>query len=80
MVTKGDRWQGEERTWGLELAHAHTEMYGMTSQWGPPVYSTENSTQYSVIIYKEKESEKEWVLCTCITESLCCTAEIITTL
>ena len=32
-----------------------------------PLYSTENYTQYLVIIYKGKESE--------ITESLCCTPE-----
>ena len=25
------------------------------------LYSTENSTQYSVIIYMEKESEKDWM-------------------
>ena len=27
----------------------------------PAVYSTEKSTQYSVIIYMEKELEKEWI-------------------
>ena len=37
MVTKGDRWWGEEWTPGLGLAYAHTEVYEMTSQWGPPV-------------------------------------------
>ena len=26
-----------------------------------PTYSTENSTQYSVITYIGKESEKEWI-------------------
>ena len=38
----------------------HTLLYRMDSQWGPP-YSTGNSTQYSVIIYMGKESEKEWI-------------------
>ena len=37
------------------------------------LYSTENSPQYSVMVYVGKESEKEWM---CITQSLCCTAEI----
>ena len=45
------------------------------------LYSTGNSTQYSVIAYMGKESEKEG-LCTYIhiTESLCCTLETNTTL
>ena len=44
------------------------------------LYSTGNPTQYSVITYMEKECEKEWIHVMCITESLCCIAEIITTL
>ena len=36
--------------------------------------STGNSTQDSVIDYKEKESKKEWRYI-CVTDSLCCTAE-----
>ena len=50
---------------------------------GDLLYSTENSTQYSVINYVGKESEREW-MCeytqSDITKSLCFTAEIITTL
>lgn len=42
------------------------------------LFSTGNSTQYSVIIYMGNESEKEGCICT--TESLGRTAEIITTL
>ena len=38
------------------------------------LYSTGNYTQYLVITYNGKESEKEY-----ITESLCCTEEINTT-
>lgn len=34
-------------------------------------------TQYSVMIYMGKESEKEWI---CITKSLYCTPEANTTL
>ena len=41
------------------------------------VYSTGNYIQYPVISHNGKEHAKEYV---CITESLCCTAEINTTL
>ena len=60
--------------------HMYTEVYGMTGQQGSAVLQGKYSTQYSMIIYLGKESEKEWMLCTCITASLCCTAEIIVTL
>ena len=50
-------------------------------------YGTENYTQYSIITYMEKESEKEWTymcmymcVCVCVCESLCCTLETNTTL
>ena len=33
----------------------------MIGQQGPDVYSTGNFTQYSVINYMGKESEKEWM-------------------
>ena len=41
---------------GLEASDWHmcTEAYGMTGQWGHALYGTENSTQYSVIIYVGK--------------------------
>ena len=38
------------------------------------LYSTKNSTQYSVTTYMGKESEKEWIYMY-ITEPLCCTHE-----
>ena len=41
------------------------------------LYSTGNYIQYLVTNHNEKEYEKEY---TCITESLCCTSEINTTL
>ena len=45
------------------------------------LYSTGNYTQYLVITSNGKEIEKEYIyLCTHTTESLYCTAEIITTL
>ena len=44
------------------------------------LYSTGNSTQYSVMAYMGKESKKRVDGCICITESLCCTPETNTTL
>ena len=41
------------------------------------LYSTGNYIQYPVIIHNGNEYKKE---CICITESLCCTAELNTTL
>ena len=38
----------------------HTELYGMIGL-RDLLYSTENSIQYSVIIYVGKESEREWM-------------------
>ena len=43
------------------------------------LYSTENYIQFPVINHNGKEYEKENIY-VCITESLCCTAEINTTL
>ena len=43
------------------------------------MYNTENATQYSIIAYTGKESEKEWIyvyVYISVTESLCCTPEI----
>ena len=51
----------------------------MDKQQGPTVY-TGNYIQYSVINHNGKEYEKECNVWICITESLCCTAEINTTL
>ena len=42
------------------------------------LYSTGNYIQYPVIKHNGKEYEKD--VCICITESLCCTAEINVTL
>ena len=40
--------------------HMYTMVYEMVGQWDL-LYSTGNATQYSVIIYMGKESEKEWI-------------------
>ena len=44
------------------------------------LYSIGNHTQYSVITYMRKESEKRMNICEYITESLCCTPETNTKL
>ena len=43
------------------------------------MYSTGNYTQYPVITYNGKESEKEYTYYIYIAESLCCTLETGTT-
>ena len=60
----------------------HTVGYGMDG-WSVGTFCLVQgtlSTQYSVITYMGKKSEKEWIIRLCITGSLCCTAEINTTL
>ena len=43
-------------------------------------HNTLKPTHYSVIIYVGKETEREWMCVQVLTESLCWTAEIVTTL
>ena len=57
MVTKGDR-EGRDKS-GAWDEHTHTTIYKIDNQQGHTVYSTGNSTQYSVITFKRKESKKE---------------------
>ena len=43
-----------------------------------PTDNTGNYIQYLVITYNRKQSEKVHIyLCVCVTESLCCTREIL---
>ena len=51
-----------ELSYGFWDWRVHTEVFGMTGQWGPAlVRGTENSTQYSVIVCVGKESGREWM-------------------
>ena len=59
MVTKGDRWQVRDGL-GVWDWHMDNEVYEMTGQRNL-LYLTENSTQYSVIIYVGKYYEREWM-------------------
>ena len=68
---------GEGGTGGW-AGHMHTEVHGMTGH-RDLLYGTENSAQYPVIIHVGEESERTDV-CVCMTGSLCCAAEVNTTL
>ena len=57
--------------------HMHTEVYGRTGHWGPDVQDRELYPISYDGLY-EKRIWKGMDVCTCVTESLCCTAEIIT--
>ena len=73
MVTKGEMLGGGiKQKLGINI---HTLLYIKQITNKDLLYSTGNSTQYSVITYMRKESEKVY-----ITESLCCTPETNTTL
>ena len=85
LVTKGDRdrfreWEGW--TGGVSDWHMNTEVYGTIASRNL-LYSSENSTQYSVWEKNNLCGKRIWKrmnMCICVTGSLCCTAEIITAL
>ena len=93
MVAKGDKWEGGmDWEFGigictlLELAyarcwnwHVHTIVYGADGQQGPAVQHRELSPIFFDNIYKKRILNRMG-MCICITESFCCTAEIITEL
>ena len=58
-ITKGERW-GRRYNLG-DLDYTHTLLYRTQIISKDLLFSTGNSTQYSVIIYMGKESEKEQV-------------------
>ena len=59
MFTKGERgWGGIN--WELGI-HIYTLLWIKQITNRDLLYSTGDSTQYSVIIYMGKESEKEWI-------------------
>ena len=59
MVTKGEVWVGGiYQEFGMNI---HTLLYIKQIINKDLLYSTGNSTQYSVITYMGKESEKEWI-------------------
>ena len=56
MVTKGETCGGRDKS-GVWDEHTYTTIYKTTNK--DLLYSTRNSTQYSVITYIRKESKKE---------------------
>ena len=78
MVTKGER-GGGGINWetGIDI---YTVLYIKPKTNKNLLYSTGNSTQYSVMAYMGKESKNRVDICICITDSLCCTPKTNTTL
>ena len=76
LVTKGERLRGgtDLRFW----TGIRTLVYGMVGQQGPAIYSTRNL--YAIFCDNLCGKTISKRMDVCITESLCCTAEIITTL
>ena len=60
MVTKGDRWGMGGMDWGFGIGICTLSYIELLAN-GDLLYCTENSTQYSVIIYVGKESKREWI-------------------
>ena len=60
MVTKGDGGGGGEMDWEFGFGICTLRYVELLAN-GDLLYSTENSTQYSVVIYVGKESEGKWV-------------------
>ena len=73
VVAKGEG-VGEEMEWEFGVSK---RKYGMDKQQGPTV---EHRELYSVSYNKWKRIFKKECIHICITESLCCTAKINTTL
>ena len=78
MVTKGETW--EENTSQYTGIDIYTLLYINQITNKNLMYSTGNSTQYSVKIYVGKESEKKMDIYIYITDSFCYTPETNTTL
>ena len=78
VVAKGE-WGGDGMEWEVKVSKCKL----LCLEWinnKVLLYSTENYTQYSMINHNGKEYKKECVYIYCIIKSLCCTAEINTTL
>ena len=78
MDTKGERgWGGMNWEIGIDI---HTLLYIKQITNKDLLYSTGNSTRYSVMGSMGKESKKRGAIGVCMTDSLCCIAESNTTL
>ena len=81
QTQRTDLWLPRGRGWGgMEWEFRISRCKLLYTEWinnKVLLYSTGNNIQYSVINHNGKEYFKKHI---CITESLCCTAEINTTL
>ena len=79
MVAKGE-WGGGGKDWEFGIGRCKL-LYVELINNKVLLYSSGTYIQYLVINHNGKEYEKEYIyMYVCITESLCCTAEINTTL
>ena len=77
MDTKGENWLGGGGVMNWEFGiDIYTVLY-IKYITNKDLYSTGNSTEYSVMAYMGKESKRVDI---CITDSLCCTPETDITL
>ena len=63
----------DREAWSAAI-HGVTKSRTRLSDW-TELYSTGNSTQYSLITYMRNKSEKEWIYVLCVTKSLTCIPE-----
>ena len=80
MFTKGETWSGGGINQGLGNDIYSLLYIEQMGNGGKLLYSIGKFTQYCVVNYMGKEPQKEWIYDICITDSLCCTPEINTTL
>ena len=66
MITMGGRGGRRDKLGDWDW-HIHATIYIKQVTNKDLLYSTGNSTQYSVMTYKRKESKKEWNIYVCIT-------------
>ena len=78
MLAKGEEGGGGGKDWEFGISRCKLLYIGWINN-KVLLYSTGNYIQYPVINHNGKDYEKEYIYI-CITESLCCTAEINTTL
>ena len=79
MFTKGGGSGAERDGLGVQDWRINTAVYGTIGQWAPAVEHREPHPRLCDDL-RGKRVRKGMDVSTCVTESLCCAAEIITTL
>ena len=67
MVTKGGKWRGRIN-WEIGI-DTYTLLYIKQIANTDLLYSTGDSSQYSVMVYEGKESKKDWIFHTAETNT-----------